>query len=176
MKSANNWPKGTTEELMAFYGPVGKNQTKLRVPYPLTLSWAPHVQVTRITCHQKVAESMDKVMNIILESYGRDEINRLRLDNWGGCLNVRKKRGGNNYSVHSWGAANDWYPEANQLWTPWHRASFSQPVYIDFFNAWIGEGWNPLGLSANFDAMHIEAVDNDVPYIPTHPMLRHIAA
>ena len=43
------------------------------------------------------------------------EIHRLRLDVWGGCLNVRKMRGGTRNSMHSWGIALDYDPQNNQL-------------------------------------------------------------
>ena len=175
MRSANNWPRSDYASMKAFYGEVGKNQTRLSVPYPLRLAWAPEKRVNRITVHRKVAESMDKVLSTVLFLYGREEIERLHLDQWGGCLNVRMKRGGSTWSTHAWGAANDWNPADNALRTPWHRASFSSPAYIDFFNAWIYEGWNPLGISWNRDAMHIEATANNVQPLQSHQLLNGMA-
>ena len=32
------WPIQTQEELIKFYGPVGQNQTKIKVPYPLKIA------------------------------------------------------------------------------------------------------------------------------------------
>ena len=173
MKSNNNWPAEKYHELVNFYGKVGQNQTKLTTPYPLKLAWKPEITVRRITCHERVADSMDRVLRNILYHYGSDGIQQLKLDLWGGCLNVRKKRGGTTYSMHSWGIANDWDPLSNQLRTPWAQCSFSKPVYIDFLNAWILEGWNPLGLSWGRDSMHIQATDNSVRLLSTNTLLRH---
>ena len=173
MHSKNNWPSEKYHELVNFYGKVGANQTKLITPYPLKLAWQPEIKVRKITCHERVAESMDTVLRNILYHYGLDGIQQLRLDLWGGCLNVRKKRGGTTYSMHSWGIANDWDPSHNQLRTPWAESSFSKPAYIDFLNAWILEGWNPLGLTWGRDSMHIQATKNSLRPLSTNQLLRY---
>lgn len=172
MKSANNWPKSDYNSMVEFYGPVGQNQVRLPIPYPMALAWAPDIKVNRITVHRKTAESLNHIFQTILYLYGREEIVRLGIDQWGGCLNVRKKRGGNSYSIHSWGAAHDFDPVRNGLSTPWHLANFSKPEYIDFFNTFIFEGWEPLGISWQRDAMHIQACDNDVMPLRTNKLLR----
>jgi len=174
MRTANQWPKSDFASMQAFYGNVGEHQTTIRTPYPLRLAWDTKTTVSRITVHRKTAESVLKVMDTVLYLYGFDAIKALNLDLWAGCLNVRKMRGGSQFSIHSWGAAHDWYPSKNGLRTPWHLSAFSAPVYIDFFNAWIYEGWDPLGISINRDAMHFQATDNAVMPLSTSGMLQQV--
>lgn len=160
MISKNNWPASDTRSMTEFYGLVGQNQTQLKVPFPLKLSWNNAISVNSIRCHKKVAPSIERVLVKILKHYGLDAIEQLNLDQWGGCLNVRSIRGGTRYSTHSWGAANDWFPQDNGLFTPWNECAFSRPEYIEFLNAWIIEGWEPLGMSWGRDSMHIQATHN----------------
>ncbi len=173
MQSANHWPKSDYQSMTHFYGERGQHLTRLRCPYPLMLSWSPSIKVTTITVHEKVADSMDRVMHNVLQLYGKNRITALGLNQWGGCFNMRKIREGHSHSVHSWAAANDWLPTENGLHTPWKDAAFSQPQYIDFLNCWLIEGWQVLGLSWDRDAMHIQATDNDLHLIPSNQYFLH---
>ena len=85
------------------------------------------------------------------------EIHRLRLDVWGGCLNVRKMRGGTRNSMHSWGIALDYDPQNNQLKWGSDRATFAQPDYNKWWEFWEEEGWVSLGRTRNYDWMHVQA-------------------
>ncbi len=108
-------------------------------------------------CHERVHDSLYRVLDRVLDHYGLEEIQRLRLDLWGGCLNVRKKRGGTTSSMHSWGIAVDYDPLRNKL--PWGRtrAAFAKPDYDRWWQLWEEEGWVSLGRTRNFDWMHIQA-------------------
>lgn len=164
MKTANNWPKNNKKDIIGFYGEMGKNQTRVNVPYPLKFSWDNKLSVSKISAHEKVADSLQRVLESILDTYGLDEIERLSLNQWGGGFNVRRIRGSSNsWSTHSWGIANDWFPQENGLHVKWEDSTFSKPEYVPFINAWIIEGWNPIGLSSfNRDSMHIQATENDL--------------
>ncbi|MEX0966300.1 MAG: M15 family metallopeptidase [Bacteroidia bacterium] len=154
----NQWPKQTPEsEIIAFYGQVGQRQTTINVPYPHKLAWDKSKVINRFSCHEKVHDSMLRVLTKVFNHYGLDEIQRLRLDLWGGCLNVRKMRGGSRYSTHSWGMAVDYDPERNQLKWGRDRASFAKPEYAMWWKFWEEEGWVSLGQQRNFDWMHIQA-------------------
>jgi hypothetical protein len=143
--------------MVNFYGPVGENQTKLEVPYKLKLAWAPSTTLTKITCHEKVAKSLYSIFENTLKTYGEKEISKLRLDLFGGCLNVRKMRGGSSWSIHSWGAAVDFDPDNNQLkWTK-DKASFAKKEYDNFWKIVEKEGWVSLGRERNYDWMHIQS-------------------
>lgn len=150
------WPLQTQSELEKFYGPVGSNMTKVVLPYPVKIAWATEKVVTRFTCHEKVADSISRVLTRVADHYG-DDISKLGLDLWGGCLNVRKMRGGSKWSTHSWGMAIDWDPSRNQLRWKKDKANFAKPVYEKWWKLWEQEGWVSLGREKNYDWMHVQA-------------------
>ena len=162
--SANNninalkkgWPMQTYEEMVQFYGPVGENQTSLEMPYKLKIAWEPDTTISRITCHEKVAASLYTIFEKTLSEYGSD-IEKLKLDMFGGCLNVRKMRGGSSWSIHSWGAAVDLDPYNNQLKWNREKASFAKTEYEPFWEIVESEGWLSLGRRRNYDWMHFQA-------------------
>lgn len=150
------WPKATTVACNAFYGEVGKNQGKVNSPYPLKIAWDTSKTLNRFTAHEKVCPSIERVLARVLDHYG-DTISALGLDMWGGCLNVRKMRGGTEYSMHSWGIAIDWDPTRNQLKWGKDKANFAKPEYDKWWDLWEEEGWVSLGRAKNYDWMHVQA-------------------
>ncbi len=153
-RAATTWPRQS--DCTKFYGPVGSNQVSILVPYPLKLAWDTSKILNKITCHKKVAEPARRVLERALAHYGLEEIKRLRLDLFGGSLNVRKMRGGSSWSMHAWGIAFDFDPERNQL--KWHkpRAAFSAAEYKPWFEAWYVEGAIGLGPARDYDWMHTQ--------------------
>ena len=151
------WPKQNYNSMVSFYGPVGENQTKLDLPYKFKLAWDPNVSLNKITCHQKVAKSLYTILDKAYKTSGEKEISRLRLDVFGGCLNVRKMRGGSAWSIHSWGAAIDFDPDNNQLKWGKDKALFGKKEYEPFWSIVESEGWVSLGRARNFDWMHFQA-------------------
>lgn len=157
-ENPNGWPSQTPEQNLAqFYGRVGENQTSVQLPYPHKLAWKLSDVMNSFSCHERVADSIQKVLTRVLDYYGLDEIRRLRLDIWGGCLNVRKMRGGSRYSTHSWGIALDYDPERNKLNWGRDRAALARPEYDTWWRLWEEEGWVSLGRQRNFDWMHVQA-------------------
>ena len=154
---SQRWPKQDYTSMVNFYGPIGENQTQLDVPYKLKLAWAPSTTLRKITCNERVAKSLYTILENTLKTYGEKEIVKLRLDLFGGCLNVRKMRGGSAWSIHSWGAAIDLDPDNNQLKWGKDRASFAKPIYDDFWKIVEDEGWTSLGRERNYDWMHFQA-------------------
>jgi hypothetical protein len=149
------WPRQA--EVRKFYGEPGKNQTLLRSPYPLRLAWDISTVVNKFSIHEKCHDSALRAMNRVYEYYGPDLINKLGLDLFGGCLNVRKMKGGNALSMHSWGIAIDWDPEHNQLRWGANRANMDSKEREPFLDAWEDEGWLSLGRARNYDWMHVQA-------------------
>jgi peptidoglycan hydrolase-like protein with peptidoglycan-binding domain len=154
---SQRWPKQDYTSMVNFYGPVGENQTQLEVPYKLKLAWSPNIELTKITCHEKVAKSLYTIFEKTLNIYGEKELKKLRLDLFGGCLNVRKMRGGSAWSIHSWGAAIDLDPDNNQLKWSSPKAKFSAKEYEAFWKIVEAEGWTSLGRERNYDWMHFQA-------------------
>lgn len=161
----NNWPADSSNqsEVMDFYdfnpNRGGEPATVIvDCPWQLTLDFNRSVKTQRIGCHPKVADSLNRVLTKIHSHYGTDEINELGLNIYGGCKNVRRKRGGSTWSTHSFAAAIDWDPANNKLQWGFDRAHMARPVYLPFWQAWEEEGWTSLGRAKNFDWMHVQAV------------------
>ncbi len=153
----NNWPLQSEASLNTYFGHVGKNQTDLLLPYPHRLSWDLTQAIRSFPCNVKVHDSAKRVLTRVFDHYGMERIRALRLDRWGGCLNVRKMRGGSSWSMHSWGIAIDFDPDRNQLKWGRDRAAFAQPDYDVWWRFWEEEGWISLGRTKNYDWMHVQA-------------------
>lgn len=158
-RDIGKWPPQEQNALMNFYGDVGENQVKIQTPYPLRIAWEPKQVINKFSCHEKVADSLVRVMERVLDAYGLEEIQGLRLDLWGGCLNVRPMRGGTKWSTHSWGIAIDWDPDRNQLKWNHTKASLARPEYDTWWKLWEEEGWTSLGRAKDYDWMHVQAAN-----------------
>jgi peptidoglycan hydrolase-like protein with peptidoglycan-binding domain len=157
---SSKWPSQDYNSMVNFYGPVGENTTSLDLPYSMKLAWDYSTVVSRITCNRKVANSLHAIFEKTLKTYGLVEIRKLRLDLFGGCLNVRKMRGSaNTWSTHSWGAAVDLDPDRNGLRMTSKEASFAKPAYKDFWKIVESEGWTSLGKAIGRDYMHFQAAN-----------------
>lgn len=151
----NHWPKQDYASMVKFYGPVGENQIQIQLPYPMVLDWEPKT-VTRITCHEIVADPMRRIFEKLLAEYGLKKLHDLGIDQFGGMLNVRKMRGGNAWSIHSWGAACDLDPNRNQLRETKKTARFARPEYLPMWKIIEAEGATSLGRARDFDWMHFQ--------------------
>jgi hypothetical protein len=152
---SQKWPKQDYTSMCNFYGPVGENMTQLELPYAMKLAWDTGVVVKRISCHEKVAKSIYTIFENVQKTYGKD-IPKLRLDLFGGCVNVRKMRGGSAWSIHSWGAAVDMDPDNNQLKWGKDKATLAKPIYNDYWKFVEAEGATSLGRARNMDWMHFQ--------------------
>ncbi len=158
VKNPNRWPLQRTSEFHELYGERGKRQTMLDFPYPMRLSWDLRVRCRRTQCHEKVYDSLGRILQNVKEIYGERSIRELHLDHFGGCLNVRRVRGGgSSWSMHSWGIALDFDTRRNQLGWGRKRAALAHPDYNDWWKCWEEEGWISLGRKRNFDWMHVQA-------------------
>ena len=141
-------------EVERVYGPMGQNQASLPSPYTLYVYGQ---QTNVIRAHEMVVESAQRVLTRALDHYGAAQIHALKLDIYGGALCVRKMKGGNSWSMHSWGIAMDWHPEANGFKVNHTQALFAQPIYVKWWELWEEECWVSLGRARDFDWMHIQA-------------------
>lgn len=154
---AHPWPRQTQSKVKAYFGKVGVNQTMLDLPYTHRLAWDKNVRIERYACHEKVHDSLSRILTRVHEHYGEDRIIELRLDLFGGCFNKRKKKGGTTWSMHAWGVAVDYDPENNKFRWGWEQATFAQPEYDTWWKIWEDESWTSLGRTRNYDWMHIQA-------------------
>lgn len=149
------WPK--QKDAMKFYGAVGMHQTKLVLPFPMKLAWDLDVSIHSFSIHEKVHNSASRCFDKIAAAYTAMERAEIGLDLFGGCLNVRRMRGGTSYSMHSWGIAIDFDPERNRLTWGKDKARLAKPDCEEFWRIWEDEGWVSLGRARGFDFMHAQA-------------------
>lgn len=148
------WP--LQKDVTAFYGKVGENQVKLIMPFPMRLAWDPQKTIKSYSCHEKVHDAMLQVWNNVFDYYGYEKIKELRLDLFGGCLNVRKMRGGSSYSMHSWGIAIDIDPDRNQLKWGRDKATLDDPEYKKYWEFVYDTGAIGLGPERDMDWQHFQ--------------------
>ena len=149
------WPPASG--VTARFGAMGRNQVMLELPFAMRLAWDLKTTVRRFSIHEMVHDSALRVLNRVFAHYGEREIRRLHLDLFGGCLNVRRMRGGSAWSMHSWGIAIDFDPAGNQLQWGRDKARLARPEYDPFWRFWREEGWLSLGQARDFDWMHVQA-------------------
>lgn len=147
----------STAQFRARYGAEGGGQVLVRSPYLLRLDWDIETTLWRFSAHATLANRIEAAMAQVLAHYGAEGVRKLGLDRFGGCLNVRLKRGGSTPSVHSWGAAIDWYPTRNQLKQTRASALFAKEDYAPFLDIWERHGFMGLGRCFNYDWMHVQA-------------------
>jgi hypothetical protein len=149
------WPR--QRDLVKYYGKVGTNQTRVKVPWTLYLAWNKLIKVNTITVHEKCADSCKRVLDRIADHYTPEEIVANGYHLFGGSLNVRRMRGGRQWSTHAWGIAIDWDPIRNQLKWDHTQAHLAKPSSEKFWQLWEEEGWLSLGRARDFDWMHVQA-------------------
>ena len=155
-KIYNAWPKESTASLMKFYGRPGTNQVLMDLPFQMFLAWDVKTTIDRISCNKKVADSMYRALDGVKKLYTEQEINDFGFNRFGGCLNVRKIRGGNRWSTHAWGIAIDIDPARNRLRWGRDKAFLARPECEGFHEAFKSEGGYNLGIHHNYDWMHTQ--------------------
>jgi len=149
-----SWPRQA--DCTKFFGKVGTNQSTCVMPYPLVIAWDKRKTVKEFSCHKLVKPALERIFQRTLDHYGYEKIKDLNLHLWGGCLNVRKVRGGSSYSMHSWGIAVDLDPDNNQLKWNSKQATFAKPAYNRFWEFVYDEGAISLGKERDYDWMHLQ--------------------
>lgn len=152
------------DEIEKVYGKPGdtSNLITIDIPYPMRLSWDHSIKVSRLTCHKKVADSLLSILNHLLDHYGLERLQKLGIDIFGGCYNLRPMRGTDEddekWSTHSWGIAFDLDPLNNRLKWGSDMATFATPAYKPMLRIFEIHGWYNLGVYRNFDWMHTAGV------------------
>jgi hypothetical protein len=149
----------TDAQIMSKYGQPGDiTQLKtISLPYPMRLAWDTHVIVDKIKCHALIADRLIAVFKDILAHYGLAKIKELGIDLYGGCVNVRLKRGSKTkWSRHAWGVAIDLDPARNTLKETKKTARFARPEYKPMIEIFYKHGFINLGVEKDYDWMHFE--------------------
>ena len=146
-------------QIRAKYGEPGDvdNFVMIDLPYPMRIAWDTKTVVRRMQCHKLSAEPFKAVFSDLLAHYGLAELQRLGIDLFGGCVNVRQMRGSKTkWSRHAWGIAIDLDPARNGLKTKAPIAQFSKPEYKAMNDIFYKHGFIGLGREQNRDWMHFQ--------------------
>lgn len=149
----------TDIQIIQKYGQPGdvSNFTVIQLPYPMRIAWDTKVTVNKMQCHKLAAEPFKAVFSDLLAHYGLAELQRLEIDLFGGCVNVRLQRGSKSkWSRHAWGIAIDLSPAKNGLKTKWPQSQFAKPEYAEMHRIFEKHGFVNYGKVRGFDAMHFE--------------------
>jgi len=147
------WPE--ERDLESFYGAPGTNWVKMNLPFSMRLAWDTSKRINRFSINAKIKPYAENMFEEVLDVYGFDEIQRLGLDLFAGSGNVRKIRGGNRYSSHSFAAALDIDSIRNKLRWNRDRAQLAKPEYEEFWKCVYRNGARSLLIERNYDAMHL---------------------
>ena len=149
----------TDSQIIQKYGQPGdvSNFTVIQLPYPMRIAWDTKVTVNKMQCHKLAAEPFKAVFSDLLAHYGLAELQRLEIDLFGGCVNVRLQRGSKTkWSRHAWGIAIDLSPAKNGLKTKWPQSQFAKPEYAEMHRIFEKHGFVNYGKVRGNDAMHFE--------------------
>lgn len=98
----------------------------------------------KLYCNKLLKEPLEKAFRNIIDRCLQDEVKT-----WDGCFNVRKKRGGTTYSLHSWAIAID----INAAWNGFGKEpQMSKELVACFTDA--GLDWG--GIWTKKDGMHFQ--------------------
>ena len=150
-----------TEDIIKYYGEPGSNQVYCKLPYRMKLAWDTNVSISRFSCHKAVVYNIESIFQEVLKAYGIEEVQKLGLDLFGGCLNIRKKRSGKDLSLHSWGLALDIDPVRNK--THYRVSKVMKPTLAneEYSTFWsIVEYYKgfSMGRQKDYDWMHFQFV------------------
>jgi hypothetical protein len=146
-------------QILSKFGEPGDtdNFVVIDLPYPMRIAWDTKVTTKRMQCHRLAADPFKKVFADLLDHYGLTELQRLGIDLFGGCVNIRTMRGSKTkWSRHAWGIAIDLDPARNGLKTKKPIAQFSKPEYKAMIDIFTKHGFIGYGPAKDYDWMHFE--------------------
>lgn len=155
---ATNWPRQADVRAgTSMFGRPGRNQAMAQCPYLMYGDYDRKIKVREFQCHEKVVDSIERILQRILDQYGPTQIRKLNLDIFSGCYNYRSTTGSSSLSMHAWGIGLDLDAAHNQMDEGASQAAFSKPAYAPMIGFFEAEGWVSLGHARNFDWMHFQA-------------------
>jgi D-alanyl-D-alanine carboxypeptidase len=113
------WPHDDTASKNAFYGDFqSKGWQDLQLIHmlaPFTMYYEKAPLLHGILVHRKIAPALQAAFQEIWDKCNQDQaqVDKSGASDWGGCFNVRRITGSNNWSNHSWACAVDISPATN---------------------------------------------------------------
>lgn len=156
MPSVSPWPASDLRSMCAFYGEPGDESQLIAIDFPYPMFYGGKI-VRQTRLHHKCAYSLLRVLRRIKDILPQYPDITDEAEDYGGCYNFRKKRGGNGYSMHAWGAAIDLDADDNTFRDPWpSKADMPLEIMVEFAR----EGWISGGAFFGYDAMHFQATNS----------------
>jgi hypothetical protein len=130
-----------------------ENIVVFEAPFPMVLSWRPKDMTRHFQAHRLAGGRIVSALSRIAAAHGLPYLRDHKLDRWGGCFNFRLIRGGDELSVHAWGAAVDWCPDIGRMGSAEDAATYPRFI-VEAFEAegfYWGGNWK-----VRPDPMHFE--------------------
>lgn len=114
-----NWPKDNTANKIAFYGDFNskgwQDLNLIRYIPPFKMYYDKQLLIHGILIHKKIEPALDLVFKEIWDKCGHDQVvvDKTGASDFGGCFNIRRIAGSDNWSNHSWACAIDLSPATN---------------------------------------------------------------
>ena len=155
MPKRHPWPSSDQKSLSIFYGPPGRVALEtVGVPYKMYLYGGPS-SVSSISVHEKLAPSLERILQKLKERYKTDEARSVAgINKFFGVYNNRAMRGGKLPSLHARAAAIDFDASRNGNRTHWPMKA---TMPLDVMEIFASEGWLSAGAFWSRDAMHFQA-------------------
>lgn len=154
----NPWPHDNTADKNAFYGnfqaPGWQDTNLIHITPPFLMKYSGQPLLHGILVHKKIAVALQAAFDEIAQSCDHDQamIDKTGVSDFGGCFNIRRIAGSNNWSNHSWACAIDLSPATNGF----NMTTTLSAIVINAFKKqqfrWGGD------YSGRKDPMHWEAV------------------
>lgn len=156
------WPRDNTADKTAFYGDF---QTKawaslylIRIHPPFRMFYDKKPMPSGVLVNKNCAAAMLAAFNDIWEhcEHNQSKIDKAGAGDYGGCFNIRRISGSDNWSNHSWACAIDLSPKTNGF----NMKATLSSVVVDAFKRQ-GARWGG-NYSGRKDPMHFEFVSPDL--------------
>ena len=118
-------------------------QVVVEVPFPLQPR-----NILKVECHEYCAEAYVDALQEILDIYGPDNLEKMKLDRFSGCHVERQTTNGKWWSIHTWGMAFDHNVHLGKYGVP---SAMPYHFIMPFLKR--GFGWG--GFWRKQDGMHI---------------------
>ena len=156
-----NWPKDNTPAKIAFYGDFNskgwQDLNLIRYIPPFKMYYDKQLLIHGILIHKKIEPALDLVFKEIWDKCGQDQtaVDKIGVSDFGGCFNIRRIAGSDNWSNHSWACAIDLWPSRNGFNDP-HPGFLEGSIVVKAFD---NQGFRWGGrYNGRRDNMHFEAV------------------
>lgn len=154
------WPRDVTSEKMSFYGdfnqPGWGNKYLIHIIPPFQMYYEKQPLSHGLLVNAKCSDAMLAAFNTIWDKCNHDQaaVDKTGASDFGGCFNIRKIAGSNNYSNHSWACAIDLSPGTNGF--RYDATTTLSSVVVDAFKS-LGARWGG-DYHGRKDPMHFEFV------------------